>query len=318
MFFSRKTNLPPPQQHWQQILNGDTPVAELRPGFSARQALAAGASAYLMSHHPINIRAISGTSGGGLCAAVVADALCRHQSRRRRNTAAAKAQLDLWREDIAISDFMYPHITAFLGHFEIPQEYNPLLKLAGRRINFSRLRGQSRIQVFTASERTSDKTGFVFETAELTPELVAASAALPGIFAPIRLKNPQTNSWESHIDGGDAYNPSIMRLVENGQRSFILYDIIPEPGALAAGTPVALADMAVRFRAPLLRELGALRQWNTAHAHDHARVFVLNLNTPHSPLAQANNISSSNINTMLTHGAAVAKHFTQHPPTVIE
>jgi NTE family protein len=132
-----------------------------------------------------------------------------------------------------------------------PCGYNPLTAVLAASIDFKRLM-QSPIKLFVTATNVRTGRGRIFRNAELTPEVLLASACLPMMFQAIEIDG------EPYWDGGFAGNPTITPLVrESNAQDTILVQINPRE---RPGTPRTAAEILnrlneVSFNATLMKEL---------------------------------------------------------------
>ena len=153
----------------------------------------------------LRIEAISGTSAGAMNAAVLADGWTAD------GAAGAKAALDAyWRRvsrAAAFSPFQRLPIDRLLGRWSIdnspsylafdlmtrlfspyhlnPLDLNPLRCILSDSIDFHRL-GRSSIKLFITATSVRTGRGRIFRNAEISADVVLASACLPTMFRPSR------------------------------------------------------------------------------------------------------------------------------------
>jgi NTE family protein len=151
-----------------------------------------------------------------------------------------------------------------------PHGFNPLTAILDASIDFKRL-SRSPIKLFVTATNVHTGRGRVFRNAELTPEVLLASACLPTLFQAIEIDG------EPYWDGGFAGNPTITPLVrESNAQDTILVQINP---VVRASTPRTAAEILnrlneVSFNATLMKELrmiALLRQVADAGSGEGAR-----------------------------------------------
>jgi NTE family protein len=132
-----------------------------------------------------------------------------------------------------------------------PLGTNPLADLLREAIEFKRLRNAP-IRLFVTATNVKTGRGRVFRNAEITPEVLLASACLPTLFQAVEI------AGEPYWDGGYAGNPTLTPLVrECSSDDTILLQINPVE---RPGTPKTARDILDRlneisFNATLLKEL---------------------------------------------------------------
>jgi NTE family protein len=219
----------------------------------------------------LRIEAVSGTSAGAMNAAVLADGWAAD------GASGARAALDAYWERVAQAAVFSPiQRTPFdrlLGRWTLdyspvfvtfdlisrlfspydlnPHGFNPLTAILDASIDFQRL-GQSPIKLFITATNVQTGRGRIFRNAELTPEVLLASACLPTMFQAVEIDG------EPYWDGGYAGNPTITPLIrESDAQDTILVQINPR---VRPGTPRAAAEILnrlneVSFNATLMKEL---------------------------------------------------------------
>ena len=250
----------------------------------------------------LKIDAISGTSAGAMNAAVLADGWITG------GASGARDALDAYWERVASAAAFSPlqrtPLDRLLGRWTLdtspvflaldlmsrvfspydlnPCGYNPLTAILEASIDFKRL-VQSPIKLFITATNVRTGRGRIFRNAELTAEVLLASACLPTMFQAVEIDG------EPYWDGGFAGNPTITPLVrESNAQDTILVQINPRE---RPGTPRSAAEILnrlneVSFNATLMKELrmiALMRQmadpgsWRGramgghAHAPDHDR-----------------------------------------------
>jgi NTE family protein len=219
----------------------------------------------------LEIDAISGTSAGAMNAAVLADGWIRGGASgaraaldaywQRVASAAAFSPLQRtpldrllgrWTLDTSPAFIAFDLMSRVLSPYDLnPCGYNPLTAILEASIDFKRL-VQSPIKLFVTATNVRTGRGRIFRNAELTAEVLLASACLPTMFQAIEIDG------EPYWDGGFAGNPTITPLVrESNARDTILVQINPRE---RPGTPRSAAEILnrlneVSFNATLMKEL---------------------------------------------------------------
>lgn len=189
----------------------------------------------------LRIEAISGTSAGAMNAAVLADGW------NQDGAAGAKAALDSywrlvargaafsplqrspldrllgrWSLDNSPAYFAFDLMTrAFSPYYLNPLALNPLRTILAESIDFDRL-ARSSIKLFITATSVRTGRGRIFRNAEISADVLLASACLPTMFQAIEIDG------EYYWDGGFAGNPTITPLVrESDAHDTILVQINP-------------------------------------------------------------------------------------------
>src|SRR5215813_8308945 len=174
----------------------------------------------------LKIEAVSGTSAGAMNAAVLADGWTEG------GASGARAALDAYWDRVARAAVFSPlqrtpldrllgrwtldHSPVFIG-FDLmarvlspynlnPHGFNPLAKILDESIDFARL-ARSPIKLFVTATNVRTGRGRIFRNAEITPDVLLASACLPTLFQAVEIDG------EAYWDGGYAGNPTITPLI---------------------------------------------------------------------------------------------------------
>jgi NTE family protein len=219
----------------------------------------------------LHIAAISGTSAGAMNAAVLADgwteggadgaraALDRYWREVSRAAAFSPLQrtpfdrlLGRWTLDTSPAYLAMDLMSRVLSPYNLnPLGLNPLRTILAACIDFDRL-ARAPIKLFITATSVRTGRGRIFRNAEITPDVLLASACLPTMFRAVEIDG------ESYWDGGYAGNPTITPLVrESDAHDTILVQINPRE---RLETPRSAGDILNRlneisFNAPLLKEL---------------------------------------------------------------
>lgn len=225
----------------------------------------------LLEEPGLLIDAISGTSAGAMNAAVLADGWIEN------GASGARAALDAYWERVAkaaeFSPLQRTPLDRLLGRWTLdyspafltldlmsrlfspydlnPHGSNPLTSILDESINFERL-VQSPIKLFVTATNVHTGRGRIFRNAELSSDVLLASACLPTLFQAVEIDG------EPYWDGGFAGNPTITPLVrESDAQDTILVQINPRE---RRGTPRSAPEILnrlneVAFNAALMKEL---------------------------------------------------------------
>jgi NTE family protein len=219
----------------------------------------------------LQIEAISGTSAGAMNAAVLADGWTE------AGATGARASLDAYWDRVAraatfsplqrtpldrlIGRWTLDHSPVFIG-FDLmarvfspynlnPRGFNPLESILAESIDFARL-ARSPVKLFITATNVRTGRGRIFRNAEITPDVLLASACLPTMFQAVEIDG------EAYWDGGYAGNPTITPLVrESRAQDTILVQINPRerPGTPRSASEILNRLNEVSFNAPLMKEL---------------------------------------------------------------
>lgn len=250
----------------------DTVLIDLAlQGGGSHGAFAWGVLDRLLAEKWLTIAAISGTSAGAMNAAVLADGWTAggaegardalEQYWRRVSKAAAfsplqRSPLDRlmgrWTLDTSPFYILTDLMSRVLSPYDLnPMGYNPLRAVLAESIDFDRL-ARSPIQLFVTATRVRTGRGRIFRNAEITADVLLASACLPTMFRAIEIDG------EPYWDGGYAGNPTITPLVrESDAHDTILVQINPTERLGAPRTAAEILNRLneISFNSPLMKEL---------------------------------------------------------------
>jgi NTE family protein len=219
----------------------------------------------------LRIDGISGTSAGAMNAAVLASAYARG------GAAAARGALeDFWGRvsgaalfspfrrspvDVMLGRWTLDNSPLFLAFdlmarvvspYDVPSwGGNPLAAILANTVDFGAL-AAGPIKLFVTATSVRTGRGRVFRNAELSPEVLLASACLPQLFQAVEIDG------EPYWDGGYSGNPTITPLVrECRSQDTILVPINPieRPGTPRAARDILDRVNEISFNAVTLKEL---------------------------------------------------------------
>jgi NTE family protein len=225
----------------------------------------------LMEEPWLRIEAISGTSAGAMNAAVVADGWTQGGAEgaraaldtywRRVSRAAAfsplqRSPLDRlmgrWTLDTSPAYVAMDLTARVLSPYELnPFGFNPLRAILTESIDFGRLAG-SPIKLFITATSVRTGRGRIFRNAEITPDVLLASACLPTMFQAIEIDG------EPYWDGGYAGNPTLTPLVrESDAHDTMLVQINPRerPDPPRTANEILNRLNEISFNSALMKEL---------------------------------------------------------------
>jgi NTE family protein len=136
-----------------------------------------------------------------------------------------------------------------------PLNINPLKSLIERFVDFDRVRGDTRRELFISATNVHSGEPRLFSRTEITAEVVMASACLPFLFQAVEIDGVP------HWDGGYSGNPSVMPFLNATETEDVL---IVQINPLERGhAPTSAREIMARlqeltFNASLLAELRAL------------------------------------------------------------
>ncbi|PXW22974.1 patatin-like phospholipase family protein [Paraburkholderia caballeronis] len=219
----------------------------------------------------LQLEGISGTSAGAMNAAVLASGYAKDGAEGARRALARfwrrvadASRLSPFRRgivDMMLGRWSLDHSPVFLAldmmarvvspYDMNPASINPLRSILAETIDFDALR-DSKIKLFATATQVHSGRGRVFRNAELTPDVLLASACLPTLFQAVEIDG------EPYWDGGYAGNPTITPLIrESASNDTILVQVNPVERTT---TPRSAREIISRvneiaFNAPLLKEL---------------------------------------------------------------
>jgi NTE family protein len=196
-------------------------------GGGAHGAFTWGVLDQLLTDGRLTIEGISGTSGGALNAVILADGLARGGPQDARKHLA-----DFWRaasfggnlpdlqRGVVERLFSFvPRPSAavppWLGAFSQlwspydlnPLNINPLKELIERFVDFDLIRAEQNRHLFISATNVRTGEPRVFSRADITAEVVMASACLPLLFRAVEIEG------ESYWDGGYSNNPALLPFI---------------------------------------------------------------------------------------------------------
>lgn len=240
-------------------------------GGGAHGAFSWGVLSRVLEEDWLTIEAISGTSAGAMNAAVLAsgyvaggregarealDRFWRKVSEAARFSPFQRSPLDVllgrWTLDTSPLFVAMDMMSRIVSPYNLnPMGTNPLSDILAEVIDFEAL-ARSPIKLFITATNVRTGRGRVFRNAEITPQVLLASACLPTLFQAVEIDG------ESYWDGGYSGNPTMTPLIEESDaRDTILVQINPVE---RLGTPKTARDILnrlneVSFNAVLLKEL---------------------------------------------------------------
>jgi NTE family protein len=225
----------------------------------------------LLEERRLEIAGISGTSAGAMNAAVLAHgwmeggaegaraALEKYWRRVSRAAAFSPLQrspldrlMGRWTLDTSPAYIAMDLMSRLLSPYDLnPWGANPLRDILAESIDFERLAG-SPIKLFVTATSVRTGRGRIFRNAEITADVLLASACLPTLFRAIEIDG------EAYWDGGYAGNPTITPLVrETDAHDSILVQINPveRPELPRSAAEILNRLNEISFNSPLAKEL---------------------------------------------------------------
>jgi NTE family protein len=240
-------------------------------GGGSHGAFAWGVLDRLLEEPWLKIEGVSGTSAGAMNAALLADGFAAGGAE-----GARKALDNYWRkvsEAARFSPFQRGPVDRLLGRWSLdhsplfvfmdmmsrlyspydlnPSGFNALAPILAEQIDFERLRN-SPIKVFITATNVRTGRPRIFRNADITPEVLMASACLPTLFQAVEIDG------EPYWDGGYSGNPTMAPLVNELVSDDTI--LIPINPVERPGTPKTAHDILnrlneVSFNAVLIKEL---------------------------------------------------------------
>jgi NTE family protein len=219
----------------------------------------------------LRIEAISGTSAGAMNAALVADgwmqggadgaraALDAYWRRVSHAAAFSPVQrspfdrlMGRWTLDTSPAYVVMDLMARLLSPYDLnPLGFNPLRDILSESVDFGRL-ARAPIRLFVTATNVRTGRGRIFRNAEITADVLLASACLPTMFQAIEIDS------DPYWDGGYAGNPTLTPLVrESDAHDIILVQINPRerPDRPRTANEVLNRLNEISFNSPLMKEL---------------------------------------------------------------
>src|SRR6201996_6119299 len=225
----------------------------------------------LLEEDWLSIAAISGTSAGAMNAAVLADGWTQDGAEGARRALAnfwqlvsraaafsplQRSPLDRligrWTLDTSPAYVFMDLMSRVLSPYALnPLDFNPLRRILSESIDCDRL-VRSPIKLFITATSVRTGRGRIFRNAEITADVLLASACLPTMFRAVEIDG------EAYWDGGYAGNPTMTPLVrETDAHDTILVQIIPRERAEPPRTAAEILNRLneISFNSALMKEL---------------------------------------------------------------
>jgi len=251
--------------------SGAVPIDLALQGGGSHGAFTWGVLDRLLEEPWLRIAGISGTSAGAMNAAVLAagwtpggvdgaraalDSYWQRVSRAAAYSPLQRSPLDRmlgrWSLDTSPAYVAMDLMSRMLSPYDLnPMDIHPLRSILAESIDFDQL-ARSPIKLFITATRVRTGRGRIFRNAEITPDVLLASACLPTLFRAIEIDG------EVYWDGGFVGNPTITPLVrETDASDVILVQINPTE---RREIPRSASDILNRlneisFNSPLAKEL---------------------------------------------------------------
>jgi NTE family protein len=225
----------------------------------------------LLEESWLAIEAISGTSAGAMNAAVMAAAHAKAGNAaardaleafwRRVSQAAAFSPLQRSPMDVLLGRWSLDHSPAYVAFDLMARIFspydlafggaNPLAKVLAESIDFICL-GAAPIKLFITATNVRTGRPRVFRNAELSPDVLLASACLPAMFQAVEIDG------EAYWDGGYSGNPTMTPLVQecvSNDTILVAINPVERPGVPRSARDILNRLNEVSFNAVLLKEM---------------------------------------------------------------
>jgi NTE family protein len=240
-------------------------------GGGAHGAFTWGVLDRLLEEPWLTIEAISGTSAGAMNAAVMAAAhACDGNGAARRaleafwqrvSQAAALSPLQRSPLDVMLGRWSLDHSPAYIAFDLMARVFspydlafggaNPLARVLAESIDFACL-AAAPIKLFITATNVRTGRPRVFRNAELSPEVLLASACLPAMFQAVEIDG------EAYWDGGYSGNPTMTPLIQESESDdtiLVAINPVERPGVPRSARDILNRLNEVSFNAVLLKEL---------------------------------------------------------------
>jgi NTE family protein len=219
----------------------------------------------------LKVEAISGTSAGAMNAAVMVSGYMQGGAQGARKAldaywelvaessrfspiqrSALDRMMNRWSLDTSPGYLMMDLMSRIVSPYDLnPFGHNPISSILEKSIDFAHL-GEASIKLFITATNVHTGRGRIFRNAEITPDVLLASACLPTMFQAIEIDG------EPYWDGGYAGNPTISPLVRESEAlDVILVQINPRERRETPRTASEILNRVneISFNAPLMKEL---------------------------------------------------------------
>jgi NTE family protein len=244
-------------------------------GGGAHGAYTWGVLDRILDEERLEVEAISGTSAGAMNAAVFADGFGRGgraEAKRAletfwRNISEA-AQLGPlqpspfdqvgrgWNLDHSAAFVAFDMLTRMLSPYQFnPMNFNPLRRVLDESVDFARLENCRAVKLFISASNVKTGKVRVFNSGEITPDVLLASACLPFLFQAI------TIDGDPYWDGGYMGNPAIFPLIYGTDTSDVVIIQINPLGCdrvPTTATEIMNRLNEISFNSSLMREMRAI------------------------------------------------------------
>lgn len=241
-------------------------------GGGAHGAFAWGVIDKFLEDGRIEIEGLAGTSAGSMNAVVYAYGVLRgkegaraalHEYWRAISDAGQKYSLVKrtpweqmfggWSQERSVASEGFKLLTSTFSPYQLnPMNFNPLREVLESQVNFEQLVASRTTKLFLSA--TNVRTGKirVFNTHEITPDVVLASACSPFLFQAVEIDG------EHYWDGGYMGNPALYPLFyHTDSRDVVILQINPieRVGPPTQSSEIANRVNEITFNSALIKEL---------------------------------------------------------------
>jgi NTE family protein len=210
----------------------------------------------------LRIEAISGTSAGAMNAAVMVDGYASGGAERAREAleafwrrvsrAAAFSPLQRSPMDVLLGRWSLDHSPAYITFDLMSRLFSPYDLAVGAPNPLTEVLAGAPIKLFITATNVRTGRPRVFRNAELSPDVLLASACLPAIFQAVEI------GGEAYWDGGYSGNPTMTPLVQeciSDDTILVAINPVERPGIPRSAREILNRLNEVSFNAVLLKEL---------------------------------------------------------------
>ena len=236
-------------------------------GGGAHGAFTWGVLDRLLTIEDLEFDWISAASAGAVNAVAVASGLAA------KSRAAARQRLrDVWEgvQRAGVPDLVrlnpllmgltraapIPNVSGLISPYDFnPLGFDPLRTLLEKHIAFADVRAASPVELLVAATDVATGRARLFRRAELTVEVVLASACLPTLHHGVEIEG------RTYWDGGFSANPDLVTLAtESPTGDTLLVQLNPsiETGSLRSAAEITARINAITFNQPLLRDIAEI------------------------------------------------------------
>jgi len=147
-------------------------------------------------------------------------------------------------------------LTRMLSPYQFnPMNFNPLRDVLARSVDFKRLESCRRVKLFISASNVKTGKVRVFNSGEITPDVLLASACLPFLFQAV------TIDGEPYWDGGYMGNPAIFPLIYGADTPDVVIVQVNPLGSdkVPTSAPEIMNRLnEISFNSSLMREMRAI------------------------------------------------------------